>query len=550
MDRRSGGSERRDRWAALAVLCLPLLIISLDSTVLNVVLPTLVRKLHASDNQLQWIVDAYVLVFGGLMLVSGSVADRVGRKWTFCVGLVVFGSCSTWAAFSGSSSGLIAARASMGVGAALIMPSTLALITDTFADPVERQRALGVWAGTAGAGVALGPVVAGVLLDHFDWGSVFLINVPIALIALGLAIPFVQNSRNVYAGRTDWPGAGLSVVGLALVLWAIIEAPVHGWTSAVVVGAGVGGLAALAVFVAWQARCTHPMMKLRLFANRAFSGAVAGVAIMMFAMMGALFVLTQFLQFQLGDSPLQAGVRMLPAAGGIAVVAPISAVVVRFLGPKLTVGLGLALLAGGLWQISGATITTTYVQVLPGTIMVGVAAGLVMPACTGSLMSTLLPAETGIGSATNSAFVQIGSALGVAIIGSVLSSRYQHRVTGLLIHQSVPARVERTIVGSLGGALGVAQSVGGSAGALISSAARTAFTVGMGTSLLLGAVVALGGAIVALLVLPRRGVTSRRHGDRDPRILDRAGLREVDLDLAGQVTNGHHEASSVAKRSP
>ncbi len=499
------------RWLALAVLCVPLLITSLDNTVLNVALPTLVRKLGATDTELQWIVDAYVLVFGGLMLVSGSLADRVGRKRTFLAGLAIFAACSTWAAFSGSAAMLIAARASMGIGATLIMPATLSIITNTFRDPGERQRALGIWAATTGAGVALGPIVGGVLLAHFDWGSVFLINVPIALLGLAFAIPLVPNSRDPHARRPDPTGSVLSIVGLGLVLWAIIEAPVHGWTSPLVLCAGVGGLVVLVTFVAWEARSSHPMLRLSFFRLRSFSVAVVGVGMMMFALMGTLFVLTQFLQFQLGYTPLQAGVRMLPAAGGIALIAPLSPILVRRLTTKLTVALGLLIVAGGLWQISGASVTTTYSGELAGTIMLGVGAGLVFPACLGSLMGVLPSEHTGIGSATNGTFVQIGGALGVAIIGSALSTRYQHRMTAALAGQHVPHAVQQTILGSLGAALSVAERVGGVAGALLSGAARASFLSGMDLGLAIGACVALTGALIALAALPRRPAT-----DRDP----------------------------------
>jgi EmrB/QacA subfamily drug resistance transporter len=492
------------RWLTLAVLCVPLLIVSLDNTVLNVALPTLVRELHARDSELQWIVDAYVLVFGGLMLVSGSVADRVGRKLTFLVGLAVFAACSTWAALSNSSGMLIAARASMGLGATLIMPATLAIITNTFTDPGERQRALGIWAATTGAGVALGPIVGGVLLAHFAWGSVFLINVPIALLGVAAAVPFVPNSRNEHPQRLDLVGSLLSVLGLGLVLWAVIEAPVHGWTSAEVLGTGAAGIATVAGFVAWEARSSHPMLKLRFFRQPGFSGAVMSTATMMFALMGMLFVLTQFLQFHLGFSPLQAGVRMLPAAGGIAVVAPFSAIVVGRLGTKLTVAFGLAVVTGGLWWISGATVTTTYSGVLPGAIMIGVGAGLVMPAAVGSLMGTLPLEHTGVGSATNGTFLNVGGALGVAILGSVMSTRYEHLLSASAAVRSLPTAVGQTAQGSLGAALQVAAHVGGVLGRDLAAVATAAFMNGMSLALEIGAGVVLVGVLVALVVLPSK----------------------------------------------
>lgn len=505
-----GGLTARERWLALVVLCVPLLIVSLDMTVLNVALPTLVRDLHASNSKLQWIVDSYVLVFGGLMLVSGSLADRVGRKWTFMTGLGAFAVCSTWAGLSGSANMLIAARASMGIGATLIMPSTLAIITNTFRDPRERQRALGAWSATTGASVALGPIVGGLLLAHFDWGSVFLINVPIAALGLVAAIRLIPNSRNEHPEPIDFAGAILSVAGIGLLLWAIISAPVNGWTSAQVLITGCAGVVLLAMFGTWETRTPHPMLKLAFFRRRSFSGGISSIAMMMFALVGALFVLTQFLQFQLGYTPLQAGVHMLPAAGGIAVIAPLSAVLVRRLGTKLTVTSGLVLAGLGLWQIAGATPATTYSGTLAGTIMLGLGAGLVMPAALGSLMGTLPAEHTGLGSATNGAFIQIGGAMGVAIIGSLMSTRYKDHMLAALAGHGMPSAIERTIVGSFGSALQLAHRLGGLSGGELSVAARSAFMSGMQLGLRVGGAMALLAAAVALIVLPLRSHSERQ----------------------------------------
>ncbi len=499
------------RWLTLAVLCLPLLIVSLDNTVLNVVLPTLVDKLHATTSQLQWIVDAYVIVFGGLMLVAGSLADRVGRKRTFIVGLAAFAAGSTWAAFSGGVAVLIAARASMGIGAALIMPSTLSIITATFTDRAERQRALGFWSATSGAGVALGPIVGGLLLAHFWWGSVFLINVPVALLGLLCAIRWVPDSKDPDAKASDSVGSALSIAGLGLLLWAIIEAPVHGWSSAIVLGAGAGGLAVLAVFVVWERTTSHPMLELHFFASRRFSAAVVSNGLLAFGLYGSLFAMTQLLQFQLGFSPLQAGLRVLPAAGAIVVVAPLSTVLVRRLGSKLPVACGLLLAGAGLLQISGATVTSTYGGTVLGMVMLGVGAGLVIPTSTGAVMGSLPSAHTGVGSATNGSFMQVGGAVGVAIVGSLLSTRYQNRITGALAPYHVPHSLQEAIRGSLGGALAVAERVGGVTGHYLSRFAHSAFISGMDLALLVAGLVVLAGSLFALLALPSR--PSPEEGD-------------------------------------
>jgi EmrB/QacA subfamily drug resistance transporter len=491
-------------WLALAVLCVSLLIVTLDNTVLNVVLPTLVRDLHATTSQLQWIVDAYVMVFAGLLLVAGSVADRVGRKRTFVAGLAAFAAGSAWAAFSGSVGVLIAARASMGIGAALIMPSTLSIITDMFRDGAQRQRAIGLWAGTSGVGIALGPIIGGLLLAHFWWGSVFLINVPIALVGIACSLSLVPNSANPAAAAPDLAGALLSIAGLGLVLWSLIEAPVHGWSSALVIGTGLGGLAILAVFGAWERASSHPMLNLDFFRRRQFSAAISSVGLVTFGLFGSLFVLTQYLQFDLGYTALQAGIRVLPAAGAIALVAPLSTAAVRAVGTKLTAAAGLAIIAGGLWQISGATVATTYLGTLPGMIMLGVGAGLVIPSGTASVMGSLPQEHTGVGSATNGAVLQIGGALGVAVIGSLLSTRYQDHITAAVAPYHVPQAVLTTILGSLGGALAVAAQVGGFLGAALGHLARSAFISGMDLGLTVGAAVALAGCLLALVALPSR----------------------------------------------
>ncbi len=491
-------------WLALTVLCVSILMVNLDNTVLNVALPTLVRDLHATSSQLQWIVDVYALVLGGLLLVAGSLADRVGRKRTFLAGLLAFAGGSAWAAFSGSVGVLIAARASMGVGAALMMPSTLSIITDLFPDGGQRQRAIGFWGGTSGLGFALGPIVGGLLLAHFWWGSVFLLNVPVAVAGLLCALPLVPDSRNPAALRPDVAGAVLSTAGLGLVLWTVIEAPVHGWSSAMVIGPGAAGLAVLAGFALWERATSHPMLNLQFLRRPSFSAAIGANGLSMFALAGALFVLTQFLQFNLGYSALQAGVRMLAIAIPLGVIAPASYLVVRVAGTKLTTVAGLALIAAGLWQESGVTVGATFATILPGTVLAGVGAGLVMPAVSGSVMGSLPRGHTGVGAAANGVCIQVGGALGVAVVGSLLSTRYQDRMTVALAPYHLPHAIGTTILGSIGGALGVAARVGGTTGHLLAYAARTAFVSGAGLGLLTAAAVTLGGCVLALAFLPAR----------------------------------------------
>jgi EmrB/QacA subfamily drug resistance transporter len=496
--------QTRTRWLALAVLTTTVLVANLDNTVLNVALPTLVRDLNASSTDLQWITDAYIIVFAGLLLAAGSLADRVGRKKTFLAGLAIFAGGSGAAAAATSVTTLIAARAGMGVGGALMIPSTLAIIGNMFHDPAERQRAISLWAGTSGIGVALGPIIGGLLLAHFWWGSVFLINVPIAAAGLLTAIWLVPDSKNANANPPDIPGAAMSIAGLAAVLWSIIEAPTRGWSDPAVLSIGAAGIATLAAFAAWERHTTHPLLNLRFFAKREFSAAIPAVATVMFGLYGALFVLTQFFQFSLGFTPLQTGVRVLPAASALLVVAPLSAALVRKTGPKLTMTAGLVLTAAGLGQISGATVTTTFAGTVLGMVLLGAGAGLAIPTATGSVLGSVPDSDSGVASATNTTAMQVGGALGVAVIGSLLTTRYQNRMTAGLAGQHLPQAALNTIQSSLGGALAVAAHAGGTAGQLLARLARTAFVSGMDLGLLTAALVALAGATVALAWLPGR----------------------------------------------
>ena len=288
----------RRRWASLFVVCVAALIINIDNTILNVALPTLVRDLRATSSELQWIVDSYAMVFAGLLFVGGSLADRFGRRRFFLIGLTVFAAGSIGAAFSGSVHVLIACRGLMGAGAALTIPASLSIINDSFRDSTERARAIGAWAGTVGLGIAVGPIAGGLLLSHFWWGSIFLVNVPIACFGLVGAVILVRESKNPHVNRPDPVGAVLSIAGLGLLLWSIIEGPTHGWSSAIVLGVGFASLVALAGFVAWESRCTHPMLNLKFFRDRSFSVALAAECLGVFGLMGALFLSTQFLQFR------------------------------------------------------------------------------------------------------------------------------------------------------------------------------------------------------------------------------------------------------------
>ena len=526
------GPDRR-RWAALVVVCLAALIVNVDNTILNVALPTLVRDLHASSSELQWIVDSYAIAFAGLLFVGGSLADRFGRRTFFLVGLSVFAVGSVGAAFSGSVHLLIACRAVMGSGAALTIPASLSIVNDVFPDPDERARAIGAWAGTAGLGIAIGPIAGGLLLSRFWWGSIFLVNIPIAVIALVGAAALVPDSKNPAAQRPDPVGALLSIAGLGLLLWAIIDGPTQGWTSGTVAGVGSASLIALGGFVAWEARCSHPMLTLAFFRDRRFSVALAAECLAVFGLMGALFLSTQFLQFDLGLSPLAAGVRILPIAAMVIVSAALSPFLARRAGTKCTVAAGLGLIAAGLWQVSAASrFGTTYGDIIIGLLLIGFGAGLMLPTATNSVIGSVPRGDAGVGSAANTVALQVGGALGVAVVGSIMLTRYQSHLKAVLSGRHVPASVAHTILGSLGGALAVAAARAGRPVRCWPAAARTAFMSGNGIALGVAAFVSLGGAVLVLAALP-----SRRH--REP---------DAQADTVEEGDHGDHPGPSLRGR--
>ena len=493
------GYERR--WWILWILCLSLLVIGLDNTILNVALPTLVRDLHASTSQLQWIVEAYVLVFAGLLLTTGSVSDRYGRRDALAVGLVVFGIGSVLSAFAGSASMLIATRAVMGVGGALIMPSTLSILTNVF-PPEERGRAIGVWAGVSGLGIAIGPIVGGWLLDHFWWGSVFLVNVPIVIFALIAGRLIVPNSKDPSPHALDPVGAVLSIAGLVSLVYGIIEAPTHGWTSAQTLGTFAIAAVLLVVFVVWELRSDHPMLNVEFFENPRFTAANISIVLVFFALFGSLFFLTQYLQFVLGYTPLQAGIRVAPLAAVLMVGAPIAGRLTGRFGNKVLVSAGMAIVAVGLGFMGTLTVTSGYGHVLIALLILGLGMGTAMVPATESIMGSLPLAKAGVGSAMNDTTRQVGGALGVAILGSIFSSAYATHIGASLA--GLPATTVAAASSSVGAALVIGTKIGGSQGAGIVAAARNSFIQAMDRGLMVGAAIALLGAVVALVWLPNR----------------------------------------------
>jgi EmrB/QacA subfamily drug resistance transporter len=445
-----------------------------------------------------------VLVFAGLLLTAGSLGDRHGRRLALQAGLVVFGLASVVSAFVDTPGQLIASRAVMGVGGALIMPATLSIISNVFTDPKERGRAIGVWAGVSALGVAIGPVAGGWLLEHFWWGSVFLVNVPIVVVALVAGRLLVPESRDPNRSEPDVPGALLSIAALVTLVWAIIEAPERGWTDSLVLAAFVLAAALAVAFLLWERRTAHPMLPLEFFRNPRFSAASASITLVFFAFFGSLFILTQYLQFVMGYTPLEAGIRTTPFALVMMVAAPSSARIVERVGTKRVVTVGLVIAAVGLTVAASCTTGTGYGRVLLSMVVMASGMGLTMAPATESIMGSLPLHRAGVGSAVNDTTRQVGGALGVAVLGSLLASRYGPVLDEFLDGRPVPPDAAEQIERSVGGAIAVAQRVGGPIGDVLRSTAREAFVEGMQTAVLAGAGVALAGAVVAFLFLPAR----------------------------------------------
>ncbi len=495
------------RWWILAVLCFSLLVIVLDNTILNVAIPTIVRDLDATNSQLQWMVDAYTLVFAGLLLTAGSLGDRFGRRGALQLGLVVFGIGSLASAFANSADQLIATRAFMGIGGAFIMPATLSIITNVF-PPGERGKAIGVWAGTAGLAGVLGPTTAGFLLEHFYWGSVFLVNIPIVVVGVLAGVFLIPTSKDPSAPRLDPVGAVLSIVGLVSLLYGIIEAPQKGWGDSTILMAFFLGAALLAAFFAWESQSDHPMLDVKFFKNPRFTAASTGIMLIFFAMFGMTFLITQYFQFVLGYSPLATGLRFLPWAAVIMIGSPLSSKLVERFGTKLVVTSGLTLATLGLLSLSMLTAESHYwPDVILRMMLMASGMSLTMAPATESIMSSLPLGKAGVGSAVNDTTRQVGGAMGVAIIGSVLSSIYASKIGDFLGGTSIKGSTASGIKESLGAALGVADKLSKTAPDLAASlahAANSAFVDGMQVGVLVAAVATFVGAIIAFLWLPAR----------------------------------------------
>ncbi|MET8350776.1 MFS transporter [Micromonospora sp. NPDC005206] len=500
------------RWLILAVLCAAQLVVVLDNTVLTVAVPVLTTELGASTADVQWMINAYALVLSGLLLTAGSAADRYGRRRMLLAGLVLFGLGSLAAGLASTSGQLIAARAGMGIGGALLVTATLAVAMQVF-DGAERSRAIGIWAATSALGFAVGPPIGGTILAHLLWGAIFLMNVPVVLVCLVVGRALIPESRNAAGGRLDVVGAVLSTAGLTAVVWSIISGPERGWVSAGVLGTAAVGVLLLGLFVHWERRTTDPMLDMHFFRDRRFVGAISGVVLITFGATGALFLLTQHLQFVRGYPAWEAGLRMAPFALSIVLlnVSGVAAALIRRLGLAAAIAVGMTLLAGGLAVVTLLP-SDGYGVLLGGLLVMGVGCALANPAIVEAVMSAIPAEKAGAGAGVDGTMTEVGGSLGIAVLGAVLNARFAALLPATLAG-----------AGSFPAALAAARE------GPEREAVTVAFASALETGQTVGAVAVLVGGLVAAGLLHRAHRSeSEPVGGRQQSHPDRAYLHNKD----------------------
>jgi EmrB/QacA subfamily drug resistance transporter len=503
----NGGGLIRNRSLILLALCLAAFIINLDTTIVNVALPTLSRELHATTSQLQWVVDAYNLVFAALLLVSGNLSDRFGRKGMLVAGLGVFALASFAGGLTTSAGQLIVARGVMGLGAAMIFPATLSLISNTFTERGERAKAIGLWGATTGVAIALGPIVGGWLLEHFSWNSIFFAMTPVAAAIALLAALSVETSRDVSAPPVDRRGLVLSTGAVAVLIYTIIEGPTQGWASSRSIAGFVLGALLLAALVVWERRSKSPMLDISLFRNPRFSAASGSVTVAFFAISGFSFLITQYFQLFKHYSPFSAGVHLLPVAISVGAASVIGTKLAVKVGTKAVVTTGLLFATGFFVWVAALSSATSYLVIALQMVLGGTGIGLTSAPATESIMDVVPRAKAGVGSAINDTTRLLGATLGVAIVGSVYASLYSSRLTQRL-PASVSSALARAAHGSVGAAIHVANQANNTGhpvlAAQIHQAASAAFFLGFSAGCLVAAGVSAIGAVAALALLPAK----------------------------------------------
>ncbi|MFF7890577.1 DHA2 family efflux MFS transporter permease subunit [Streptomyces sp. NPDC007907] len=550
-------AERMDRpyarrWWALLVLCLSLLIIVMANTALTVAAPAMTEDLGLTSADLQWVIDGYTVPYAALMLLLGAIGDKYSRRGALVLGLVVFAAGSVFGYLADSATTVIAARAVMGAGAAMIMPATLSLLAATF-PRAERAKAITLWTATAGLAIAAGPLVAGALLEDHGWSSTFLINVPVAVLALLGAFVLVPPSKAADRGRIDYGGGLLSVVWIAALVYMIIEGPHFGWgvkavTAAVVAGAG------LVAFVLWELRHPRPLLDVRRFADRGFAGSNLAVALFFLAVFGAFYYLTQHLQFVLGYDALDTGLRMLPLAGAVFVGAALTGLLTPRVGMKWTVTAGMVGGTTALALLARVDATSSYGDFVAPLVVLGLSIGLALSPCTDAIMGAFPESKLGVGGAVNDTSLELGGSLGIAILGSLLATSYSGHLSDATTGSKLPASSLSTAQDSVGAGYAVAQGIGDKARQLAEQAAHTgdpqqaerlrtqaeqlgggarqmadavgsAFSDAVAHTSLIGAVILGVGTLVVALLLPGRPKAAEEEPVEESRELESAGTR-------------------------
>ncbi|KAB8192875.1 DHA2 family efflux MFS transporter permease subunit [Nonomuraea phyllanthi] len=516
MDPRLGHPRR---WGILGVLVFSLLAVVLDNTILNVAMKTIADKtvgLGATQSELEWAINSYTLVFAGLLFTFGVIGDRTGRKRMLFIGMALFGLASLASAYSQDPMQLIMARAAMGIGGAAIMPATLAIISNVF-PPGERGKAIGVWAGGVGLAVAIGPITGGVLIEHFWWGSVFLVNVPIVIISMILIATLVPESRDPKPSKLDPFGVLLSIIGLVAIVYGIIRGGFLGTVaSAEVLAPTLIGLVVLGVFVWWERRIDHPVFDVRNFGNVRFSSAIGMMGIVFFAMMGGMFFLTFYLQTVLEFSPVQAGALMIPFAAAQLIFAPLSQRVNERFGAKLSATVSMIVVTAALGSYALMDQDTPILLIEVVFFVQGAAMANIMPPATTAIMESLPREKAGVGSAMSNTVRQVAGALGVAVLGSVLSSNYRSEITPSLA--GLPADVQHSAGESIVQTMGVVQALGDRGQALMKPA-FDAFIDGMHVTALVSAVIALLGVAVVARWMPGKARPVQQAEQKEPAVV-------------------------------
>ncbi len=497
---------RRTPWVSVAFLCLTVLILAIDDGILNLALPAISNEFQASTSELLWTINAYLLSFAALLLTMGALGDRFGRKRMFMAGLLLFGIGSLAAVLSTSMIMLIICRAVMGIGGAIVFPQTLSIIRADFHDPKERSQAIGIWAGVFALGYGIGPVIGGVLLEHFAWYSIFILNIPVAIIASAGGYKFIRESKDMDAPKLDIIGAILSIIGLFVLVYGIIKAGEESWTETSVIMYLVTGALIMGFFFFWEKRVSNPMMPLEFFRNMSFTGANVAMTLASFGMAALLFFLSQYLQSVQGYSPLAAAVRLLPCASIVFVAAMAVPFLTRVVGVKLPVGIGVLIGGGGLLILSFIDTATSYPMILAAMCLLGIGFGFAWSPAADSVMGSLPENRAGIGSAMDGTTQQIGGALGVAVLGSTMNMVYLDKMEASGLAASLPEEAYEAIESSIQTAhiVAVQGQFPEDISQQIISESSNAFAAGMADAMLIGAIVMAAASLITLIILPTR----------------------------------------------